>query len=580
MLMILDMELRKTWLLLSALSLIFFMGGMGGQVGAGEPGLGKVKDPEIFERLTQGKEFVNVIVLLKGYKDYVGRVRTDEPALMDAVQSEISSQQDNVLNRLDPSLFKLRHRFKNILGFSGSINQDGLLALVAMLEVELVEKDELQHPNLAQGIPLMNALGVRSTHNGTGVSVAISDTGIDYTHPMLGGGGFPNAKVIGGYDFGDDDPDPMDCNNHGTPLAGIVAGTLASGPGDYIGGVAHNARLYALKVSIGCTGSAITSDIVASWDWAVTHKYDDPNNPILVLITSFGGGGYTSPCDADNPIFAAAADNLVANGITFFASSGNNGYADRIIAPACVSNAISVGAVYDADVGSKYFPICSDPTTQPDQVACYSNSAYFLDLLAPNFNAYTTAAGGGYLTTFGGTSAAAAYAAGAAAILQSYAKATTGSYYTPTQLKTQLVDNGDPITDPRNNITKPRVNVGNAIGAWNFCFKDVAFTPALWMSLEWDRLLRGQAILATSPSFPAPITGQFDPAAGEATFSVDYLNETGLRFYRIDVGTLTGETWGIRDADSSYYDNRHPATLVPCPPVSSESAEGETGAME
>jgi subtilisin family serine protease len=334
-----------------------------------------------------------------------------------------------------------------------------------MPEVELIEEDDVRKANVAQGIPLMNASGVRPTHNGTGVSIAVSDTGIDYTHSQLGGGGFPNAKVIGGRDFADNDANPMDCHGHGTSVAGISAGTLAAGPGDYIGGVAHNARLYALKISpdgFFC-GSSSDSLIAASWDWAVTHKNDDPNNPILIVNTSFGGGRYFAPCDASEPTTAAAADNLVANGITLFASSGNDGYTDSMGAPACVDNAISVGAVYDANLGPRFWSPCSDLTTAPDQVTCYSNSDDFLDILAPSNDAYTTNLGGGYRTNFGGTSAASPYSAGAAAILQSYAKATTGSYYPPGQIRMRMVISGDPITDPKNGITKPRVNVGNAV---------------------------------------------------------------------------------------------------------------------
>jgi subtilisin family serine protease len=400
---------------------------------------------------------------------------------------------------------------------------------------------------------------------------------------MLGGGGFPNSKVIGGYDFGDSDSNPMDCNGHGTAVAGISAGTLASGPGDYIGGVAHNARLYALKIVSGCAGSASISNIAASWDWAVTHKNDDTNNPILIINTSFGGLNYSSPCDASEPTYAAAADNLVANGITLFASSGNNANDNGIGRPACVNSAIAVGAVYDANVGSKSFTVCTDPTTAADQVTCYSNSDTFLDLLAPSHDAYTTAVGGGYTATFGGTSAASPYSAGAGALLQHYAKSTTGSYYTPAQLKAKLVDNGDPITDPRNGITKPRVNVGNAIEPapiWSYCIKDVLYSTEYWINLEYStRLVRGQALFPSS-NFPAPITGTHRLNPGQLLFSVDYLLEGGLRFYRINPGTFAAETWGILDSDGSYYDGPRAATIEFCPTEAAESAMGESGAAK
>jgi hypothetical protein len=103
-----------------------------------------------------------------------------------------------------------------------------------------------------------------------------------------------------------------------------------------------------------------------------------------------------------------------------------------------------------------------------DQVAVYSNTASFLSLLAPSNWATTTALGGGYWTAaygFGGTSAASPYAAGAAACLQSAAKAITGAFLTPDQMQSTLMSTGDSITDTKVALTKPRINLGNAVAA-------------------------------------------------------------------------------------------------------------------
>ena len=436
----------------------------GAQSGAVSAKQGKEIDSSISDKFDEGEETVNVIVLLKGYRNYVGKIKADDRAQMKKLQAEIHGKQAAVMKRLSAPKFKVKHRFENILGFSGNINKEGLRALTAMPEVAVVEEDKKVEAHLAQGIPLMNASSVQSAYDGTGVSIAVVDTGVDYTHAMLGGGGFPNAKVIGGRDLGDGDADPMDCQGHGTSVAGIAAGTLAAGPGDYIGGVAHNAKVYALKIVAGCGGSSSSSTIAAAWDWAVSHKNDDPANPILIINTSFGGGYYTAACDASNATLATSANNAVANGITLFTSSGNDGFADGISSPACVSNSISVGAVYDADIGSynAWWVPCVDSVTQGDLVTCYSNSASFVDILGPSNNAYTTAVGGGYRTNFGGTSSASPYSAGAGAVLQNYAKSTTGAFSTPTDLKARLVATGDPVTDAKNGITKPRVNVGAA----------------------------------------------------------------------------------------------------------------------
>ena len=251
---------------------------------------------------------------------------------------------------LDPDDCRGTNRFVYVFGFSAEVSLRGLQDLVDNPDVLSVEKDEILHANLAQGIPLMNATTPRSSYNGSGLSIAICDTGIGYTHPRLGGGGFPNSKVIGGYDFGDNDSDPMDAQGHGTACSGIAAGNTGA-VGDYIGGVAYSAKLYALKISIGSSIDAYTSDMVEAWEWCITHQNDDPNNPIMIISTSFGGGYYTSTCDSQSTARTAAAANAVAAGMTLFVSSGNEGYCSGMGAPACITHVISVGAVYDANLG-------------------------------------------------------------------------------------------------------------------------------------------------------------------------------------------------------------------------------------
>jgi hypothetical protein len=548
--------------------------------------LEKILDAEILNSLTQGQK-ANVIVLLRGYKDYDGKVQTDEPVGFKTVQSAIRSQQESILQKLDPAHFQLRYRFENILGFSGTLTEEGLFALASMPEVEVIEKDDIREAHLKQGISLMNAVQARWNYNGQKVAIAIADTGIDYTHFVFGAGGFPNEKVIGGYDFADNDNDPMDCSGHGTAVAGIAAGAPDINPNnDYLGGVAFNAKLYALKIS-GGTWCNQTSDsiIVASWDWAVSHKNNNPNYPILIVNTSFGGDEYAAACDTSEPALAVAANNLVANGITLFTSSGNSGLKNSIVAPACLTNAISVGAVYDDDIGGRPWPFCSDPVTRADLVACYSNSAYFLDLLAPSHHAYTADLDGRFTDQppgFGYTSAASAYAAGAGAILQSIAKELTGTYFSPDQIKAILVGSGEPITDPRNNIITPRVDFRRRTQPlWNICIKDVELAAEYWMNLEYGFLFRGQALTAfPDPAYPAPITGHYDSNSNIAAISVDYKNASGLRVYRINFTSGISETWAVTDDSYLYFDGPRLAELVSCQAGSVDFSLGVIGLKE
>ncbi len=406
------------------------------------------------------------------------------------LQNDVNTEKNRVINALNMNSIRITNRFKYIFGFSAEVTLQGLQDLARHPDVLSVDEDMILHANLAQGIPLMNASTISGIYNGSGMAIAICDTGIDYNHPMLGGYGFPNHKVIGGYDTGEDDFDPIDGGGHGTACAGITAGSLGN-TGDYIGGVAYNAKLYALKMSHTPTGgSAYTSNMVEAWEWCVTHQNDDPLNPIMIINTSFGGGRYTDQADCDNVSSAmtAAAANARAVGITLFVSSGNDGYCDAMGWPGCLSDVISVGAVYDADFTTSSIGWCvssescatkyktegcgsgwySPEVPNSDNVIAYSNTASFLTLLAPSNWATTTKLGGGYWDTaygFGGTSAACPYAAGAAACLQSTAKARTGAYLTPDQVEAYLTDYGDSITDSKVDITKPRINLENSTDA-------------------------------------------------------------------------------------------------------------------
>ncbi|MCF8084309.1 MAG: S8 family serine peptidase [Deltaproteobacteria bacterium] len=445
-----------------------------------------LRPQEIVEPLEEGESTTRVIVTLKKPLSAKGVKNLKDLSVRRELAQTVGRVQARVLSKLDPDEVHITNRFTYIFGFSARVSLKGLQALIDNPDVASIEKDQILHAHLAQGIPLMDATTPRSSYNGSGVSVAICDTGIDYTHPKLGNGGFPNSKVIGGYDTGEEDTNPMDGNGHGTACAGIAAGDLGS-TGDYIGGVAYNARLYALKMTYDPTvGRAYTSDMIEAWEWCITHQYDDPNNPIMVISTSFGGGRYFSSCDSASPPMTTAAANAVSAGMTLFVSSGNDGYCDSIGWPACISYVNSVGAVYDAHFTSSHIGWCVSyfscaskiPTTgcetgyyspevpYQDEVIVYSNTANFLTLLAPSNWATTTKLGGGYYTTaygFGGTSAACPYAAGAAACLQSASKTITGSFMTPAQVKSTLADTGDLITDGKISITKPRVNLEAAV---------------------------------------------------------------------------------------------------------------------
>jgi subtilisin family serine protease len=265
---------------------------------------------------------------------------------------------------------------------------------------------------------------------GAGATVAVLDTGTDFTRAPFGcsapGG---SCKVAFAADFAPDDKMPDDARAHGTNVAGTI---LA---------VAPAARIAALDVFDG--SSASTNNILSAINWAIENraKYN-----IVALNMSFGGGAFTSACSAD--ALAVAIDRARSAGILALVASGNDAKANAMASPACSSKAISVGAVYHANMGRLQSSVCTDATSAADQVACFSNSTSFLSILAPGVS--ITAAG----VTMSGTSQATPHVAGAVAVLR--AAFPTESVEA---IATRLTSSGVMVKDPRNGITKPRLNL-------------------------------------------------------------------------------------------------------------------------
>ncbi len=451
-----------------------------------------VQFPSSDQTAARDSDGQRVIVMLKETPEITSARaagRLGNPVGRKQQKNRVKALQDQVLDKIPENRVQMIHRFSFAPAFAATITAEGIEQLNAMEDVVCVEKDRVVHAHTTQGLAVMNTGEVRPAYSGRGVSIAVIDTGIDYTHPALGGGTFPNDKVIGGYDYGNGDDDPMDEHGHGTSCAGIAAGDVVEN-GDYAGGVAPGAKLYALKITQNSGNSSNDSTIIDAIEWCITHKDDDGDYPIKIISISFGGYAYSSACDdIYGGLYAAAAADAVSAGITVFASSGNDGYCDAIAAPACLSDIISVGAVFDADIGGVGFCVdsgsCADNmedysscntgtvawaySTGADMAAPYTNMSDDLDILAPSHNAATpdtTGTSGNYTdeayeSDFGGTSAACPYAAGVAAVMQSAMVTAHGEFLTPGQIKTRMTGAGESIDYSAADLTKPRADLGN-----------------------------------------------------------------------------------------------------------------------
>ncbi|HEY1251000.1 MAG TPA: S8 family serine peptidase [Thermoanaerobaculia bacterium] len=414
-------------------------------------------DASVLRAINGGAEEVNVII---GVRDGTPSARSlaahPDPAGEPSRRLRRLAAQDAVARDF-PATLRVLRRYENFSILAGRATRDGIVGLANRADVDWITVDGVRKMHEASSTAQKaqtlihsdqaNALGF----TGAGQSIAILDTGVDYTVSELGGGAFPNAKVVAGQDFGDDDPDPMDCEGHGTSVAAVAAGPT---------GVAPDATIVALKVVKGVScDEANDSDILAAVNWAITNQ---ATYSISTINLSFGGAptdglahGY---CDDLYPDYVAAIDSANAAGIVFVASSGNDALTDAIAAPACVSNAVSVGAVYPdsfVHVGWKDDAggtLCEDTSVTPDTIVCFSNSASNLSLLAPGAF-WLVVTKGGATDFFHGTSASAPAASGAAALMHQ-----AHPELTPKGIASLLETTGRTLVDSRNGIATPRID--------------------------------------------------------------------------------------------------------------------------
>ncbi len=311
-----------------------------------------------------------------------------------------------------------------------------------------------------QDLRLINVPGAWLTTRGSGVTVAVLDSGLDATHPDLAGLTVvsPRNFVSGSAEYGT--ATVTDGVGHGTHVTGTIAARTNNANG--IAGIAPDVRIMPLKV-LDDTGGGVFSDLADAVDYAVAQGAD-------IINMSLGGS-----LDASTAAFVQTVmDAARSAGVLVVAAAGNDGVSTPFY-PAAVPSVVSVAATDNA----------ASAATR-DLKAVYSNYGPTIDIAAPGTAITSTVPGGSY-ATWDGTSMASPHVAAIAALVEAGHPA-----WTPADVETALertaVDLGAAGRD--DSFGWGRINVSAAI----------AFVPTLEPT--------------PAPDISAPVVSMVAPAAG------------------------------------------------------------------
>jgi Subtilase family len=354
---------------------------------------------------------------------------------------------------------------------SAEINATALGTLRHDPNVLLVTRDIPMPPVLMDSVPFIGGDKVHQLgFRGTDRSVAVLDTGVQFDHPAFTDAivkeacfSTPTSNVYkvtslcpNAFDMSSlpgaarGCPANIDGCEHGTHVAGIVAGRNMSFAQKNFEGVAPGAKIVAVQVftlfegTDVCRGApkcvlSFTSDQLRALDWVFKNR-DELR--IAAVNMSLGSGYHDTPCDGSSPL-TEIIERLRAKGLPTVIAAGNDAFNDGIAEPACVSSAVSVAA------------------TKKDGSldVAYSNVSTLVHIAAPGTDIVSSVVGSNY-ATLSGTSMAAPHVAAALALLrQEYPNDTA------LQLEQRLTTGAPLTTDPRTGTKLLRLELSHAAAA-------------------------------------------------------------------------------------------------------------------
>jgi subtilisin family serine protease len=323
--------------------------------------------------------------------------------------------------------------------------------------------------------------------------VAVIDSGIDYRHPDLAANIWTNPGEIAGdnldndgngyvddihgFDFANEDSDPMDDDGHGTHVAGTIAAVADNGIG--IVGVSPQVQIMALKF-LDDTGSGFISDAVAALNYAVAMGAQISNNSWGSWINDRALGDAIRSAGERGHLFVTAAGN----------ENSNNDDRPRYPANYTFDNVITVAA-----------------TDRNDRIASFSNwGATSVDVAAPGVGILSTLPGGRY-GTLSGTSMATPHVTGGAALVMA-----SDPRLSIAEVKQRLLRGADPIGQIAGNAAKPTLTNGR-LNVHRALVPDLELSGAVTVAVENGSLI----VEGTANADNIAITGI---VAGSGTYRI------------------------------------------------------------
>lgn len=258
--------------------------------------------------------------------------------------------------------------------------------------VEFAEIDQLNSLYFSPNDPLYPQLyGLRlidsecawNTSQGEDILVAVLDTGVNYNHPDISSNMWRDPNGNFGYDFSDNDSDPMDYHGHGSHCAGTIAAIGNNNTG--VIGVAPKAKIMAVKIFPNAYDSVIAQ--------ALRYAVD---NGAKILSNSWGPNNRRPSA----PVLEAAINYVTSKGGICVFAAGNKNDDVQYYSPANMAVTITVGA-----------------TDSNDNRASFSNYGSKIDVAAPGVNILSLRHNNIGYTSMSGTSMACPHVAGAVALL-------------------------------------------------------------------------------------------------------------------------------------------------------------------